>query len=61
VSEWCALFLIGHEFPYAIQLSNARNSDQGMDHSHLQFVIRRRQRSMESSSAGMCVYSNLLF
>ena len=54
--ECDVFFLLGHEFPYAIQLSNARNSDQGMDHSHLQFVMRRRQRSMESSSTGMCMY-----
>ena len=54
----CALNILGHEFPYAIHLSSARN-EQGMDssNSQVQFVIRRRQRSIEPSSNGKGVYS----
>ena len=48
----CIPNVLGHEFPYAIHLSSARN-DQAMDsNTHVQFVIRRRQRSVEPSSTG---------
>ena len=48
----CIPDVLGHEFPYAIHLSSARN-DQAMDsNTHVQFVIRRRQRSVEPSSTG---------
>ena len=52
------LNILGHEFPYAIHLSSARN-EQGMDssNSHVHFVIRRRQRSVEPSSNGKHVLS----